>query len=57
MFECSACGREFETQSARLMHVERQRCPEIDDQEDVVAADLRHAEEEMVAALRGDRDV
>lgn len=52
--QCVRCGEEFDSMTARTMHVIRQRCPEIDSEEDVESADTAHAFEEMIQSLESE---
>lgn len=45
--ECVRCGETFGTNTERTMHVIRQRCPEINSEEDAESADTVHIMSEL----------
>lgn len=49
--ECVRCGKEFDSMTARTMHVIRKRCPEINSEGDVESIDTAHAFHEFTEAV------
>lgn len=48
-YECHLCGELFESMTARTMHVERERCPQVNSEEDKYKADAGN----IVSDLKG----
>lgn len=49
--KCVRCGETFDSRTARTMHTIRKRCPEIETEADLEAADYLHGLSDVVDAV------